>query len=110
MALNLKIPISFMSEEKFCLELKSRACSAVPIKDAGGNIMAILGIAANFPNADTEIFGMLLIAATAVENHMKMIHTMEEVRFFGSYYKTVLDSVSDGVLVIDKKRPADQRQ
>ncbi len=72
--------------------------------------MAILGIAANFPNADTEIFGMLLIAATAVENHMKMIHTMEEVRFFGSYYKTVLDSVSDGVLVIDKKRPADQRQ
>jgi PAS domain S-box-containing protein len=46
---------------------------------------------------------MLLIAATAVENHMKMIHTMEEVRFFGSYYKTVLDSVSDGVLVIDKR-------
>jgi PAS domain S-box-containing protein len=101
-ALSLKHPIPFMTEEKFCLELKGRACSAIPIKDAEGNILAILGIAANFPWANEEMFGMLTVAAAAIENHLKMINVAEDIHLFGSYYKTILDSVSDGVIVVSK--------
>ncbi|NSW91904.1 MAG: sigma 54-interacting transcriptional regulator [Firmicutes bacterium] len=103
MVLNLRSPVSFMSEEKFCIELKKRACSAVPIKDVNGDILGVLGIAANCPRANEEIFGMLIIAEMAIENHLRMINTAEEINLLGSYYKSILDSVSDGVITIDKR-------
>lgn len=102
MVLDLKIPVS-MSEEKFCLELKSRSCSAVPIKDANGDILGILGVAANFPQPNREILSMLIITATSIENHLKMTNSLEDIHVFESYHKTILDSISDGIIVVDKR-------
>jgi PAS domain S-box-containing protein len=75
----------------------------VPIKDVNGDILGVLGIAADSPRAKEELFGMLIIAETAIENHLRMIRTAEEINLVGNYYKSILDSVSDGIITIDKR-------
>ena len=64
-------PIPFMAEEKYCFELKKRACSAVPIRNSEGHIIGILGIAASSSCPNSEFFGVLLGAEMAIENQLR---------------------------------------
>jgi len=96
-------PVPFMAEEKYCFELKKRACSAVPIKNIDDQIIGILGVAANFPKPNCQIFCMLLGAKMAIENQLRMMKTNEELYLISHYYKAILDSVSDAIVTIDSK-------
>ena len=90
-----------MAEEQYCLELKQFACSAVPIKDIDGSIIGVLGVAACFPGANNEIFGMLIAAEMAIENHFRMMNTREQLSVISHYYKTIFDAVSDAIVIVD---------
>lgn len=100
-ALTECVPVSFMAEENYCLELKQFACSAVPIKDIDGSIIGVLGVAACFPGANNEIFGMLIAAEMAIENHFRMMNTREQLSVISHYYKTIFDAVSDAIVIVD---------
>jgi len=106
MVLAVGEPVPFMAEEKFCLPFKDRACSAVPIKDPDGKIVGALGIAASFQRIkkiDCRIFGMLLAAEMAIENHLKIAKVDERLQIISHYYKALFASVSEAIVVIDEK-------
>lgn len=106
MVLAVGEPVPFMAEEKFCLPFKERACSAVPIKNPDGQIAGALGIAASFQRIrkiDCRVFGMLLAAEMAIENHFKIAKVDERLQIVSHYYKALFDSVSEAIVVIDEK-------
>lgn len=96
-------PVPFMAQEKYCFELKKRACAAVPINKMDGRIRGLLGLAANFPKTDGYIFGMLLASKVAIENQFRMQKNNEKLHIISDYYKAIFNSVSDGIVVVDGK-------
>lgn len=99
-------PVPFMAEEKYCLEFKKRACSAVPIKNDRGNIVGVLGTATSCSRIDKincQIFGLLVAAEMAIENQLQILEKNRKFQMINYYYKTVFDSVSDAIVTIDGK-------
>lgn len=103
MVMSQETSIPFMAEEKYCLELKKKACSAVPIRNIDNKMVAILGVAANFPKPNEQIFGMLLASQMAVENQLRLSGISEELHLINNYYKAVFNSVSDPIITVDSK-------
>ncbi|MCG8483368.1 MAG: PAS domain-containing protein, partial [Clostridia bacterium] len=93
--------VPFMADEKYCYELKKRACSAVPIRNMDGDIIAILGIAAGFATPNAQLSGILLAAEMAIENQLRMMKMNEKFRLVNEYYKTIFNSVSDAIIAVD---------
>ncbi|MDD3298237.1 MAG: sigma 54-interacting transcriptional regulator [Firmicutes bacterium] len=103
MVIDEGIPVSFMSEEKYCFGLKTKACTAIPIKNNQDEMILILGVATDFPNPNRQIFGMLLAIKIAVENMLRMQNTTEELSIINQNYKKIFDSISDAVIVVDNR-------
>ncbi len=101
MALAEACAIPFMSQEKFCLQLKQTACSGIPVRDIDGNMLGILGIAANFPHVDLRVFNILLAAQMAVENQLRMLGINKNLKVVNNYYKRIFNSVSDAIIAVD---------
>ncbi|TEB05438.1 Acetoin dehydrogenase operon transcriptional activator AcoR [Pelotomaculum schinkii] len=100
------VPVPFIAEEKYCMKLKERACSAVPIKDPEGKIIGVLGFAMSFQmvkKINCQIFGILVAAEMAIENHLLVMKTRENLHVISQYYKAVFDSVAEAVVTIDRK-------
>ncbi len=95
-------PVPFMADEKYCYELKKRACAAVPIRNIEDEIVAILGIAATTPIQNPQLVGILMAVEMAVENQLRMLKMNEKVRIVNEYYKTIFDSVSDAIVAVDR--------
>ncbi|MGD9569383.1 MAG: sigma-54 interaction domain-containing protein [Sedimentibacter sp.] len=102
MVLYQGLPVPFMSEEKYCYELKKRACSAVPIKNIDGELIIILGVAACFPNPNIQIFGMLLSVQMSLENRLRM-QNYKELCMISNCYKAVFNSVSEPIIIVNNK-------
>lgn len=97
-------PVPFIAEEKFCLVLKERACAAVPIKEADGRLVAVLGLATNLAKVkriDGHVFGLLIAAQMAIENKLQLLRTEESLSIISSYYQTVFNEVSDAIVTVD---------
>ena len=60
LAISTNRPIPFMSQQKFCYELKKKSCSAVPITNPNRELLGVLGLASISSNPDTAIFNLLL--------------------------------------------------
>ncbi|GAA0182347.1 sigma-54-dependent Fis family transcriptional regulator [Clostridium sediminicola] len=103
MAICKQNSIPFMAEEKYCFELKKRACSAVPIKNIDDEMIGILGVAANFPDPNHQIYGILLGAQMAIENQLRIMKTNTSLHIISHYYKAIFHSVSDPIITIDNK-------
>ncbi|WZL72322.1 sigma 54-interacting transcriptional regulator [Clostridiaceae bacterium 35-E11] len=103
MAMTKGTSVPFMAEEKYCYELKKKACSAVPIRNIDGEIVAILGAAANFPQPNGQVFGMLLAAQMAIENQLRLMKINEELHLISNYYKAVFQSVVDPIITVNHK-------
>lgn len=102
-AINEQCAIEFMSQEKYCFELKKKACSAIPIKNIDGEIIGIMGIAANFPQIDSRIFNILLAAQIAVENQLRMLKISRNLKVVTNYYKRIFNLVSDAIVAVDRE-------
>lgn len=103
MAISAESSIPFMAEEKYCFELKKKACSAVPIKNINDKMIGILGVAANFPKPNPLIYGILLGAQMAIENSLRIMKTNTDLHLISHYYKAIFNSVTDAIITIDNK-------
>jgi len=103
MVIDRRNAVPFMSEEKYCFGLKTRACTAVPIKNNQGEIILILGVAADFSDTNHQIFGTLLAIEMAIENKLRLQKITEEFSVINDNYKRIFDSISDAIVVVDSR-------
>lgn len=100
-ALSEHISVPYISDSKYCLNLKATSCSGIPLRDENDNVFGILGAAANFKNMAPEVFWMLVSAQIGIENQIRIKQQREVIKVHSSYYKSVFDSVSDAIVGVD---------
>ncbi len=95
-------PIQIVGEEHYCYKQQQWTCSGIPIRDAEGKIIAAISMAGKSENAHSHTLGMLVATEMAIENQLKIIETNEKLLMTTQHHKAVVESVSEGILSIDK--------
>jgi transcriptional regulator of acetoin/glycerol metabolism len=93
LCMDLAKPISVFGYEHFCLFSHVSASSSAPIID-NGKICGCLSLAAPFNRVSNHTLGMVVVAAKNIMSTMILVRLNE-------YHKTVMESMSEGVLVLD---------
>lgn len=89
----LRKPFSVLSYEHFCLFNTVASMSFAPIFD-NGNLIGNIGISARFDKVSYHTLGMAVTAADQIQSTM-MLNRISQ------YYRTITDSMKDGILVIN---------
>ncbi len=95
-------PIQIVGEEHYCLKQQKWTCSGVPIRDSAGKIVAAISMAGRSEKAHTHTLGMLVATEMAIENELKIIETNQKLMVTTKHHRAVIESVSEGILSIDK--------
>ncbi len=90
---DLAKPISVYGYEHFCLFSQVAASSSAPIID-NGSICGCLSMAAPFNKVSNHTLGMVVAAAKHIMSTMALVRVNQ-------YHKTVMESMSEGVLALD---------
>ncbi len=98
----LRKPIQIIGCEHYSALLHYVVGSYAPINDPiRGELMGVIGIsgARTIPNPHT--LGMAIAASTAIENYIKLDHAGKVLSVYGKALQTTMDSLSDGIILID---------
>ncbi len=90
---DLAKPVSVFGYEHFCLFSHVAASSSAPIID-NGKICGVLSLAAPFNRVSNHTLGMVVAAAKNIMSTMVLVR-------MNQYHKTVMESMSEGVLALD---------
>ncbi len=90
---DLAKPVSVFGYEHFCLFSHVAASSSAPIID-NGRICGCLSLAAPFSKVSNHTLGMVVAAAKHIMSSMVLLR-------LNQYHKTVMESMSEGVLALD---------
>lgn len=93
LCMDLAKPVSVFGYEHFCLFSHVSASSSAPIID-NGKICGCLSLAALFNRVSNHTLGMVVAAAKNIMSTMVLVR-------LNQYHKTVMESMSEGVLVLD---------
>lgn len=93
LCLDLAKPVSVFGYEHFCLFSHVSASSSAPIID-NGKICGCLSLAAPFNKVSNHTLGMVVAAAKNIMSTMVLVR-------MNQYHKTVMESMSEGVLALD---------
>lgn len=101
LAISTNRPVPFISQQKFCYELKKKSCSAVPITSPNKELLGVLGLASIFPNPNSEIFNLLLSAKRIIESIIEAKMLCQEFSLVSDCYRKMFLSVSDPIIMIN---------
>lgn len=74
-----------------------------PIHDPSGNIIGAISITGKTKIAQHHTLGMIVMTAYAIERQLKILETLASVDTAYNHRNTIIDSISEGLLVIDEK-------
>lgn len=103
MALHEGKAIQISGEEHYCQKYQKWTCSGVPIRNPQGAIIAAMSMAGSSEKVHTHTLGMLVAASMAIENQLRVLEATEKLLMTTRYHKAVVESVSEGILSIDKE-------
>lgn len=93
LCMDLAKPVSVFGYEHFCLFSHVSASSSAPIID-NGKICGCLSLAAPFNKVSNHTLGMVVAATKNIMSSMVLVR-------MNQYHKTVMESMSEGVLALD---------
>lgn len=112
LALSTRKSIPFVSNIKYCSELKQKACCAVPILGKSSQVLAILGLVSNNPNPNILIYGLFLPMVKMVQKMLEKVQDDEVDYLEQCYYKAfhlsgdpIIVTNEQGIIV-DMNKPA----
>lgn len=94
-------PIQVVGEEHYCKAYTAWTCSAAPITDDLGNIRGVLSVTGSRENVHSHTLGMVVSAAAAISNTIKVRRAQKELEDTARLHATIINSVSDGLLMIN---------
>jgi len=89
--------------EHYCRKHQDWACSAAPITDSAGALLGVLSVTGRKENVHCHTLGMVVSAAAAVSNYLAVQKAQKELEQTAKLHSTIINSVSDGLLMIDGK-------
>jgi len=99
----LKIPIQLIGPEHYNAQLHQWTCSAAPIKDSFGQILAIINMTGNYRLIHKHTLGMVIATAKAIENNIYQNEISEKLEVENKYINATIESSFDALLIINEK-------
>lgn len=94
-------PLQVTGGEHYCRQHQRWACSAAPISDASGRLIGVLNVTGRKEQVHCHTLGMVVSAAAAISNFLAVRKTQRELEATAKLHSTVINSVSDGLLMLD---------
>jgi PAS domain S-box-containing protein len=101
-ALREKIPVQVAGYQHYCRAHHPFACSAAPILGPDGQVRGALNVAGVLEAVHPHTLGMVVAAARAIEGQLAMRQAAEELKLQHKYQEAIVESMSDGLLTIDR--------
>jgi len=96
-------PLQVTAREHYIKAYHRWTCSAAPIRNPEGEIIASLNLTGNSKLLHPHTLGLVVAAVRAVENQLQGDKTRVQLNETFHYLQSVLESVSSGIMTIDKK-------
>jgi sigma-54 dependent transcriptional regulator, acetoin dehydrogenase operon transcriptional activator AcoR len=94
-------PVQIHAWEHYCQPHHFLTCSAAPIFDPEGEMLGVLDITGDYRQANTHTLGMVVAAANAIENQLRLHKTTTSLYLAYRYSTTLIESMSDGLISVD---------
>ena len=102
LALERKIPVQINDDEHFCRRGHGNTCSAAPVFGMNQELIGVISMSGDAGRVHPHTLGMVITAARAIENQLRIQKTSKELRLQNNYMLGIIDSIDSGVLAIDK--------
>ncbi len=102
LALEREIPVQINDDEHFCRRGYGHTCSASPVFDTDNRLIGVIALSGNAAQVHPHTLGMVITAAGAIENQLRIQRTSEELRLHNNYMRAIIDSIDSGVMAIDE--------
>ena len=102
-ALYLDKPIQIFGYEHYCICSRGWADSGAPIHDPAGKTIGAVSIGGTLDKVHHHTLGMVVATAHAIEMQLAMKAALDSVDLANQYKRTIMDSISEGLIVIDTK-------
>ena len=96
-------PIQVAGYEHYCRKHQDWACSAAPLTDAAGSLIGVLSVTGRKEQVHVHTLGMVVSAAAAINNYLAVQKAQKELEQTAQLHSTIVNKVSDGLLMIDGK-------
>jgi PAS domain S-box-containing protein len=103
-ALAIGSPIQVSGAEHFCQKHHCLTCSAAPIMDPSGQVIGILDMSGASHASHLHTLGMVVAAAEAIMAQLRIQQKNCELALINNRLRNFFNTVSDGVLIIDKQK------
>ncbi|CFY07540.1 RNA polymerase sigma factor 54 interaction domain [Syntrophomonas zehnderi OL-4] len=102
-SLKLKKPVQISGSEHYCRYAHRWTCSAAPIFNDDGQIIAVLQLSGPMQSAHLHTLGMVVAASEAISDQIRVKRQNEELRLLNSRLIDIFQTVSDGAIIIDNR-------
>jgi len=102
-ALSTGEPIQIFGPEHYNVYHHNWTCSSSPIREPSGNIIGAVNMSGNYRLLHKHTLGMVVSIANAIEGALKTEEKVFELSINNKFLNTIIESISDGLIVINKK-------
>lgn len=96
------IPVQINDDEHFCRRGHGSTCSASPVFDSNGQILGIIALSGDAKKVHPHTLGMVITAASAIENQLRIQKTSNELQLKNNYMEAIIDSIDSGVMAVNR--------
>ena len=96
----LEKPIQLIGPEHYNTALQHWTCSAVPIKDENGKVIAVINAAGYYWLIHKHTLGMMTALAKSIEYCLLQKAIGQELAEVNSFKKEIIESITDAVMVV----------
>lgn len=95
-------PFQIVGPEHYNVYHHSWTCSAAPIHDTRGRVIGILNLSGHYSLKHRHTLGLVVSLVQAIEREFHLREKSENLKLINEYLKKVIDSISDGVIALDR--------
>ncbi|HUH65461.1 MAG TPA: sigma-54-dependent Fis family transcriptional regulator [Syntrophales bacterium] len=99
--LTVKRSLQIFGHEHYCINSHKWTGSGSPIHDAEGKMIGVIAMTGPHEKANPHTLGMVVAAAHAIENDIRLRKVLTEYQIAESFQKTVISSIPEIIMTIN---------
>ncbi|MBP2643670.1 MAG: sigma54 specific transcriptional regulator with sensor, Fis family [Firmicutes bacterium] len=97
----LEKPVQLLGPEHYNIALQHWTCSAVPIKDEKGKVIAVINAAGYYWLIHKHTLGMMTALGKSIEYCLMQQAARRELEQTNTFYKEIMESITDALIVVN---------
>jgi len=102
LVLERKIPVQIREDEHYCKRGHGFTCSACPVFGVNNKLAGVIALSGEVDQVHPHTLGMVITAAKAIENQMRIENTSEKLLLQNNYMNAIIEAIDSGVIAVDR--------